>query len=199
MSYFGLQIILIFVNMAKEDLSTEMLSDLESVTAAWLQMAIQELKASAQKKKVQLSGDLIASIQGKISDFSADGMADIEISFKAAGRILDYRTKPEYKSNPPVDELAKWVEMIGLDKFKKTPGYSGRNPKITQSAAARRIAWGIAISRFRKGPKRARKWFAKLFYGPLIARLIQAQIDVLGTSSVRILDSLDTNLENGKG
>lgn len=183
--------------MAKADLNSEMLADLEAVTAAWLQMAITELKASAQKKKVQLSGDLIASINGKISDFSADGMADIEISFKAAGRILDYRTKPEFTTNPPVDELAKWVEMLGLDKFKKVPGYTGRRPNISQSAAARRIAWGIAISRLRKGPKRARKWFAKLFYGPLIARLIEAQISVLGTSSVRILDSLDTNLENG--
>jgi hypothetical protein len=185
--------------MAKPDLSSEMLADLEAVTAAWLEMAIQELKDSAKKKKVELSGDLIASIQGKISDFSSSGMADIEISFKAAGRILDYRTKPEYSSNPPVDELAKWVELLGVDKFKKVPGYSGKKPNITQSAAARRIAWGIAISRLRKGPRRARKWFAKLFYGPLIARLIQAQIDVLGTSSVRILDSLDTELENGKG
>lgn len=183
--------------MAKADLNSEMLSDLEAVTAAWLQMAIAELKASAQKKKVQLSGDLIASIQGRISDFSADGMADIEISFKAAGRILDYRTKPEYSKNPPVDELAQWVEMLGLDKFKKVPGYKNRRPNISQSAAARRIAWGIAISRLRKGPRRPRKWFAKLFYGPLIAQLIKAQIDVLGTSSVRILDSLDTNLENG--
>lgn len=185
--------------MAEKNLSQEMVTQLEAVSAAWLEMAIRRLKESAAKNKVSFTGELINSIQGTISDFDENGVGSILIGFNPSGRILDYRNKFNYSTTPPIDLLTQWVESIGVSKFKKVSGYKlGKKPP-TESMTARRIAWGIAISRLRKGPKKPRKWFAKLMYGPLLAQLIQAQIDVIGTSSIRILDILPENLENGKG
>jgi hypothetical protein len=185
--------------MAEKNLSEDMVTQLEAVSAAWVEMAIRRLKESAAKNKVSFTGELINSINGSISDFDENGVGNILIAFNPSGRILDYRNKYNNSTTPPIDLLTKWVESIGLGRFKFVSGYKKGKAPATQSMTARRIAWGIAYYRFRSGPKRPRKWFAKLMYGPLLAQLIKAQIDVLGTSNLRILDILPENLENGKG
>lgn len=172
--------------MANRDVSAEMVQELEAASAAWLEMAIRELKASAKKNKLELTGGTIESIAGSISAFSPEAVGEIIISFQNSARFLDYR-KQSYKRQAPVDALAEWVERVGLDKFKTVPGYRSGTRPVTDSLAARRIAWGIAVSRARRGPGKKRKWFAGLMFKPLLARLIQAQIEILGTSSVRVV------------
>jgi hypothetical protein len=112
---------------------------------------------------------------------------DLAISFQNSARFQDWRTKPDYKKQPPVEEIMDWVLKKGVSNFKKVPGYGKGKQRITDSEAARRIAWGIAISRLRNGPKKRKRWFAKLMYGPLLARLIAAQIEILGTASTRVI------------
>lgn len=163
-----------------------MVQQLEEAAAAWLEMAVRELIASAKKNKVELTGETIASIAGSVADFTPDGVGAILIQFQNSGRLQDWR-KMEYSKLPPVDILAQWVEKIGIDKFKFVPGYRGKERRISDSQAARRIAWGVAMARYRRGPRRKKRWFAKLMYGPLLARLIDAQIEVLGTSSLQVV------------
>jgi hypothetical protein len=173
--------------MAKPEVSAEMAQQLEDASAAWLEMAIRELKASAKNKKVELSGETIASIDGSISAFSAEAVGQILINFQNSGRFQDWRTRPDYNNQAPVDVLEEWVKKIGINKFKSIPGYAKGKTPISESAAARRIAWGIAVSRLNRGPQKRKRWFAKLMYGPLLARLIAAQIEVMGTSSLRVI------------
>jgi hypothetical protein len=174
--------------MATKEISQEAAEQLNDACAAWLEMAIRELKLSAKKSRLELTGESIASIHGSISKFSTDGVGEIIISFQNSLRVQDWKNQ-KYSTIAPPDFLTEWVLKIGVDKFKSVPAYNSQSRKnLTQTEAARRIAWGIAVSRFRKGVKKKRRWFAKLFYGPLLARLIQAQIDVLGTSSLRIMD-----------
>jgi hypothetical protein len=173
--------------MGKIDISLEMQQQLEDASAAWLEMAIRELKASAKKAGVELSGASISSISGAVSGFSADSVLQIAINFQNSARFLDWRSKPDYKKSPPVEELVDWVLKKGVQNFKKVPGYGKGNQKISDSEAARRIAWGIAVARLRRGPSKRKRWFGKLMYGPLLARLIAAQIEILGTSSLRVV------------
>jgi hypothetical protein len=170
-----------------KEVSVEMAEELEAACAAWLEMAIKELIASAKKNKVELTGQTIASIAGSIVSFSPDGVGEILINFQNSGRFQDWR-KMDYGKLPPIDVLTEWVEKIGINKFKFVPGYKGKERKISDSQAARRIAWGVAMARYNRGPKRKKRWFAKLMYGPLLARLISAQIEVLGTSSLQVVD-----------
>jgi hypothetical protein len=164
-----------------------MVEQLEEAAAAWLEMAVRELIASAKKNKVELSGETIASIAGSVSAFTPQAVGTILIEFQNSGRFQDWKSM-NYSKVPPVDVLAEWVEKIGVSKFKYVPGYQGKTErKISDSQAARRIAWGVAMARYRKGPKRKKRWFAKLMYGPLLARLIDAQIEVLGTSSLQLV------------
>jgi hypothetical protein len=173
--------------MAKLDINAEMMQQLEDAGAAWMEMAIRELKASAKNKKLELSGASIASISGAISGFTSAGTMELAISFQNSARFQDWRTRPDYKNQPPIEEIMDWVLKKGVQNFKSVPGYGKGSRKISDSEAARRIAWGIAIAKRRNGPKKRKRWFAKLMYGPLLARLIAAQIEILGTSSIRVI------------
>jgi hypothetical protein len=173
--------------MGKIDISLEMQQQLEDASAAWLERAIRALKESAENNGVVLTGESIKSISGAISNFSSDGVMEIAISFQNSARILDWRTKPQYTKNAPIEELVNWVLKKGVQNFKRVPGYGKGKPRITDSQAARRIAWGIAVSRFIHGPKKRKRWFAKVMYGPLLGRLMSAHMDILGTSSLRVI------------
>lgn len=173
--------------MARIDISLEMQKELEDASGAWLEMAIRELKASAKKAGVELTGASISSISGAITNFSSDGVMEIMISFQNSARFQDWRTKPDYTKIAPVEELMNWVLKKGVSNFKKVPGYGKNKPRISDSQVARRIAWGIAVARLRNGPKKRKRWFGKLMYGPLLARLIAAHIEILGTSSIRVI------------
>ena len=47
--------------------------------AAWLEMAIRELRNSAEKNKLNLTGEAINSIQGIISGFGGEGVGSCEL------------------------------------------------------------------------------------------------------------------------
>jgi len=174
--------------MAVKELSAEMIAELEEACAAWLEMGIQKLKANAKDKKLNLTGESINSIAGRLVQVKAEGQFEILIGFKNSARFADYRNNVSYKQLPPVDALTQWVLEKGVSKFKYVPGYQNSTRRILDTKAARRIAWGVAIRRYQKGYGRKKPWFAKLMYGPLIAQLIQTSIDVIGTSSTKIFD-----------
>lgn len=165
-----------------------MAAELESAIAAWLEMGIQKLKANAKDKKLDLTGESINSIAGRLVQVSSEGQFEVLIAFKNSARFADYRKNVSYKQLPPVDLLTQWVLDKGVSKFKYVPGYRNSNKRLVDTVAARRIAWGVAIRRYQKGYGRKKPWFAKLMYGPLIAQLIQTSIDVIGTSSTKIFD-----------
>ena len=175
--------------MAIKELSAEMVEELESAIAAWLEMGIQKLKANAKDKKLDLTGESINSIAGRLVQVTPEGQFEILIAFKNSARFADYRKNVKYKSLPPVELLMQWVLGKGIGKFKYVPGYKTAKVKPVDSVAARRIAWGVAVRRYQKGYGRKKPWFAKLMYGPLISQLIQTSIDVIGTSSVKIFEN----------
>ena len=178
-----------FATMAVKELSAEMIAELEEACAAWLEMGVQRLKANAKDKKLNLTGESINSIAGRLVQVSAEGQFEILIGFKNSARFADYRKNVNYKNLPPVQMLAEWVLGKGIGKFKYIPGYRTAKVKPVDEIAARRIAWGVAIRRYQKGYGRKKPWFAKLMYGPLISMLIKASIDTIGTTSVKLFEN----------
>lgn len=166
---------------------TQYIAELEDMLTAWLQETILELKENAAKKKVSLTGETIASIVGNFEGLNAKAQADILINFKNSGRYLDWKKRPEWNKLAPVDLLEQWVLKVGLSKFKYVPGYENSKTVPTQQQAAKRIAWGIAVSRYRRGVKKKAPWFAKLFYKRRIGIIINRMIEITGTSSVRAI------------
>lgn len=176
------------------EITKEVNDELMAACAAWLEMAIRELRNSAQKNKLNLTGEAINSIQGAVSGFGGDGVGEVLISFANYARIRDSKDPYTFQRRPPVDEIEKWILRIGLQKFRTVPGYTGDKRPTSESVAARRIAWGIATRMYQNGPPRRRRWFAKTMYGPLLARFIQVQVKILGDSHVRIYNELNTTV-----
>jgi hypothetical protein len=177
-----------FATMAVKELSAEMVEELQDAVAAWMEMAIGRLQKNASDKKLKNTGESIQSISGKIIS-EANGQFDALIRFKTSARFADYRTNVQYAKMPPVQMFTEWVLGIGVEKFKYIPGYRKSKVKPIDEIAARRIAWGVAIRRYKKGYGRKKPWFAKLMYGPLIAILIKTSIDTIGSTSIKLFEN----------
>jgi len=80
------------------------------------------------------------------------------------GRTLE--KKETFAFQAPIKELTKWVEHVGLSKFRSIPGYENSN--FVPADAAQRVAWAIKMSeksyRQRRNPIYY-SWFYRPFFG----------------------------------
>lgn len=138
-----------------------------------------------RKSKLVLSADLINSLTYQVQDATAESIASVQLAFTDYGRMKDMR-RLFYTKMPPVEALEKFVEAIGVNKFKYVPGYSrGRFP--SENIAIKRIAWGIAVAKFKEHKHKPKRWFAKQFYGQinvLINNLLNGYADYVAKKTV---------------
>ncbi len=87
------------------EITQEVNDELMAACAAWLEMAIRELRNSAQKNKLNLTGDAINSIQGAISGFGGDGVDCCELLSivffdRALANKRRIRHRPVWQNDP---------------------------------------------------------------------------------------------------
>lgn len=138
-----------------------------------------------RKSKLVLSTELINSLSYQVHDATAESIASVQLAFNDYGRMRDMR-RLFYTKMPPVEAMEKFVEAIGVNKFKYVPGYSrGRFP--SENIAIKRIAWGIAVAKFKEHKHKPKRWFAKQFYGQinvLINNLLNGYADYVAKKTV---------------
>lgn len=170
------------------------------VLAAWVEYAIRALKENLRKKKLVFTEELEQSLKFDISEI-VDGVGGAKLDLKNYGRFRDMK-RLTFKGPANFEAIREWVESIGIQKFKFVPGYDPSKRTVRRvpvtSRAMNRIAWGVAWGRFRKFKHRRKQWLNKYFYGPVVARLVEALIEKTGTSAVQIVERDITNAFSGK-
>jgi hypothetical protein len=135
--------------------------------------ALAELAAAIEKQGLVFTEELLQSLRSEVVAASARHVATMGIAFVKYGRIRDMKGTNRTKA-PPIEEIEKYVEKVGIDKFNYVPGYKYGQFPLTKAVALNRIAWGIARAKLRDNSQvRPRAWFAKTFYSSL-SRFIDA-------------------------
>lgn len=123
---------------------------LEKIINQWTDEIVPKLKSQLDKKKIFNSGELETSLRAKFAQESSTLSSKILITYALQGKFQDLK-RWNFTTQPPVEELTKWVLQKGLSKFPYIPAYQNSNRSPNTERAARRIAWGIARSWERKG------------------------------------------------
>lgn len=154
----------------------------------WSRNVRQALVESIQKKNMQLSGELVDSINARVQAAAENTLAHVYFSFEDYGRHKDMRSLV-YTKQPPVQEMIEFVKKVGVQNFKYVPGYkAGRMP--SEDIATKRIAWGISRGRLKAYKHKPKRWFAKTFYGQinmLIGRMLEGHQDAIINQSKKEL------------
>lgn len=144
------------------------------------------LATAARKKKLELTKDLINSINTQVIKTGADN-AEMQLAFEDYGRYQDMKGL-SFDHQPPIQAITDWVEKTGIEKFKKIPGYLKSRPSDPKKAAIR-VAWAIAKNRTSGNyKKRNRAWFSKTFYST-INGLIEKLLDALTEEQIQQLQN----------
>jgi hypothetical protein len=134
--------------------------------AEFREYAIVYMQREVANKKLVLSNQLLNSIETSVLKVADQMYAEAEISFRGYGRLLDMKSVSYGKRPSPdgamIAGLEKYVEEVGLNNFNYVPGYLRTSRRMpTTKIAINRIAWGLAMSRVRKGTiyRRGKGWF----------------------------------------
>jgi hypothetical protein len=124
--------------------------ELDRIARGWAVHIVGRFKKQIDKKNISLTDDLLNSFEYKVFE-APGGNVGVNISYQVHGKYIDMKNL-FYTKLPPIDKIEAWVRKKGLENFDYVPGYS-KNWKPSDGSAtdARRIAWGIALSRQRAG------------------------------------------------
>lgn len=143
---------------------------------AELLQAVQELRLEAEKKiynslrakGLVLTGSLADSVTTIGRELENGLVYEIEIGFQGYGRLKDMRNlRPGFD----IEAMLKFIDTVGLDKFKFIPGYftdKRRRKPIDSTRAKVRLAWALAISRANQQSIRRK---GKAWFNPIKGRL----------------------------
>jgi hypothetical protein len=146
----------------------EQLNDFINATMSeWENIALSRLVDALRKKKLVVTEALVRSLQAKLLRAAAGTLARSIISFDDYGRFRDIRVINRKKVPGPdaiEDFFIDWVRAH-RSQFKTIPGYTNKNKIPTESAAIRRIAWGVAFGMKKKGITVGKAWYARTMAG----------------------------------
>lgn len=148
----------------------------------WGVAVLQRLASEMHKKKVVLTQETLKSLHQQVLQTAAAGTQQLHLAFADSGRIQDMK-RVGYGKLPPVEAIEKWVKDVGVSRFGYVPGYGKGNFPISESAAIKRIAWGIAANKLANNVHKPKKWFAKPFYemlNPLIDNIVTKYQEATG-------------------
>lgn len=130
--------------------NTQYLEEVERVAKSWAVHIVDRFKKQITKKNISLTDELLNSFEYKVFE-GPGGNVGVNISYEAHGKYIDMKNL-YYTKLPPIDKIEEWVTKRGIENFQYVPGYSSNwQASIDGATAARRIAWGIAISRQKAG------------------------------------------------
>ena len=127
----------------------------------FVQTFVAQRKAALQKRKANVSGELLRSLEFDVVKNATRQAVDILIAFNDEGRIIDMRQSSiHYDGLPLIDRLKIWVEKKGVNGFLN--GYKDRRKYYPRdyNKLLTSIAWGIAINRS-KGKFKRKTWWNK--------------------------------------
>lgn len=132
---------------------------------AFQAIVLQTMQENIAKFNVKASLELLQSIEALMLSGNT-GIHTLRILFAKYGTATEMQKKYLAKK-AGISDLEKWVENLGINKFKFVPGYA--NGKIpTESIAINRIAWGVKMTRkLNRNPQYRKPWFYKPFYSEL--------------------------------
>lgn len=116
-----------------------------------------KLKAEILRKGLTFSGALANDLYTITRQLEGGMITELEIGFRGYGKYKDLRSM---RAGTNIEALLEFVQKTGIEKFKYAGYKQGRTPKDPTKTATR-IAWGIAISRMRKGTlkRKGKGWF----------------------------------------
>ena len=126
----------------------------------WAADYIASRKSALRQRKIEASGNLIASLEAEINKAASREAIELIMSFPDYGRIIDQRNvRPARGGKGYIELLEDWIERKGEAKF--VSGWQRRNKgKKVPKNIVNRIAWGIAIKR--SGNRfRRKQWYNK--------------------------------------
>ena len=164
-----------------------------SSLAQWYKIVYGRLDAAIKKQGLVLNGDLLSSLHGEIHSAGADLDGQLSLYFTDHGRYQDMKHRYQGKM-PPIEAMIRYVEKVGIEKFRFIPGYKeGKKPK-DERKIANRIAWGLSMSRI--APKNSgktygkKKWYAKTFWGSIDELIEMLLGKTAKLTTQQVIDSL---------
>lgn len=144
--------------MISEELQREATELAEEITRD----AVGYFEKAIERAGIVLSGDLKNSFEYQIIQQASKLSVAGVITFKNYGRLKDMKVL-NFSKPMPIDEIEKYVNQVGVEKFAYIPGYEGKEIPTTINVA-RRIARQIIMAR-KKVPIVRRKarnaWYNK--------------------------------------
>lgn len=131
----------------------------------YIQAADSTLKDALRKEGLIISGKLFESFRFRLS--TGEDMAEVLVLFEKYGRFRDIK-KISFNKQPPVNLIKEWVERVGISNFKYIPGYEEKKKPETETQAANRIAWGIALNYKKRDKVAVKPWgYNKLMWAEI--------------------------------
>jgi hypothetical protein len=133
---------------------------IEGKLKIWAADYIASRKSALRQRKIEASGNLIASLEAEINKAASREAIELLMSFPDYGRIIDQRkVRPARGGAGYIEMLEDWIKKKGEAKF--VAGWKRRNKaKKIPKNIVNRIAWGIAIKRS-NGRFRRKQWYNK--------------------------------------
>ncbi|MCK8493805.1 hypothetical protein M0L20_18205 [Spirosoma sp. RP8] len=109
--------------------------------------AVELFKQRIHQAGLVLTQDMLNSFRIFAAE-EGEGFVQARIQMSALVRIADMQNL-NYARTPPLAALERLVELTGLGKFARIPGYPTANlvRPASDTAAIERIAWGIKVNR----------------------------------------------------
>jgi hypothetical protein len=124
--------------------------EVDRIARKWAVHIVDRFKKQIDKKGISFTDSLLNSFEYKVFE-APGGNVGVNISYEAHGKYIDMKNL-YFTQLPPIDKIEEWVKKRGIENFDYIPGYTSKFAASADGAtAARRIAWGIAISRQKAG------------------------------------------------
>ncbi|GGM81833.1 hypothetical protein GCM10010967_11990 [Dyadobacter beijingensis] len=107
----------------------------------YVQRAEQVISREVSAQGLVLTGEMLNSIKAAAVE-KGTGWIQANVYYEALLRIKDLKTL-NYSRMPPLSAMIKFVEQVGVQNFKYTPGYPRGVQKLDHQSRVERIAWGV--------------------------------------------------------
>lgn len=126
----------------------------------WAKEYITQRKAHLAKRKINASGELIASLEYDVQAQAAKEAVNILLGFEEYGRILDMRRVEGAKGGSDyINSIVDWIQRKGFADEMISEYMSRRKLRTVPDRVLVYIAWGIVAKR--SGGYKRKAWYNK--------------------------------------
>lgn len=143
--------------------TSQLLTDfLEKEGREWVNQYLAERIAFLKKRKIEASGQLIASLEAEVSSALENAVrTSIAIQFEEHGRFIDMKKlQPPQGGGNYIAAIEEWIGRKGFAQKFTQKFMAGRKLKVVPKNVLNQIAWGIVKSRSDKY-RRRKGWYTR--------------------------------------